>query len=309
MSRFRVRGGFTLVELLVVITIIGILIALLLPAVQAAREAARRSQCLNNLKQIGLAFQSYHDSHRVFPDGGRDLTTGGTNSGNVCTDCCNAMDRGGWTWSWQILSYMEQEAVRDNPETSAGNTKVYQTAIPTYYCPTVRPVGRYPTATGNAKNDYAGCGGDRFTNSTSTGAAANGVIVRRVCSRQVDIAAVTDGTSNTLLVGEKQNNPKNLGSSGGDNEPWANPGWDEDAIRIGTTDNPVTTQQGPPRSNYEHPDETAATYWSRRFGSSHPGVFNGVLVDGSVRAIAYTVDPEMFRRFCVRNDTLTLTLP
>ncbi len=88
------RSAFTLVELLVVIAIIGVLVALLLPAVQAAREAARRSQCQNNLKQMGLALQMYHDTYEVFPSASGG---GGT----------------GWSWSARILPYFEQSNVRD----------------------------------------------------------------------------------------------------------------------------------------------------------------------------------------------------
>src|SRR5687767_9100015 len=107
MSRsFRRRNvGFTLVELLVVIAIIGILIALLLPAVQAAREAARRSQCTNNLKQIGLAFHHYHDTYRQFPYAGNGVAQPRTiTNGAIATGRDQA-----WGWAYQILPFMEQQ--------------------------------------------------------------------------------------------------------------------------------------------------------------------------------------------------------
>ena len=280
------RKAFTLVELLVVIAIIGILIALLLPAVQAAREAARRAQCTNQLKQIGLAFHNYHDTFRRLPDGGNDKD--GTNSNPRCSGCCNADNRGRWNWAYQILPFIEQNALYE--ETS--DTTIYTTPVPGYYCPSRRSPGRYPTDTSYAKMDYAGNVG------SSTG-AYDGAITRRDCVGSLRFASITDGTSNTLLIGEKQTNPKNFGGSGGDNEAWPNSGWDVDEIRCANH---------PPAPDSEHPDESATTFWSDRFGSSHPGVFNGVLVDGSVRGFSYTIDFDTFRNVCIRHDGEPITL-
>src|SRR5687767_12301195 len=121
--RLQSRGGFTLVELLVVIAIIGVLVALLLPAVQAAREAARRSQCVNNLKQIGLAVHNYHDSSKGLPPS----SMGG---------------RGAVTWMIYILPAMEQTAGFDLWDVEQSYYSASQTArelqIPAYYCPTRR---------------------------------------------------------------------------------------------------------------------------------------------------------------------------
>ena len=104
------RRGFTLIELLVVIAIIAILVALLLPAVQQAREAARRSSCKNNLKQIGLALHNYHDTHRVFPPGqirGRNPSTG--------VECGN-----GFSWGAMLLPFLEESAVYDGLDFTIG---------------------------------------------------------------------------------------------------------------------------------------------------------------------------------------------
>ena len=277
------RDAFTLVELLVVITIIGILIALLLPAVQAAREAARRMQCSNHLKQISLAFHNYHFTFGVFPDGGKDKP-----GSDLCNGCCNADNRGDWNFFYQIMPFIEQDNLYREPSDST----IYRTPIATYYCPSRRRATRYPNDNGTARADYAGCRGDRQT-------PANGAVVRRVCDAAVDFAAIRDGTSNTLLLGEKQTNPYYFGLSGGDNEPYVNAGADQDQFR---------TAQQPPASDSEHPAEPP-TYWSTRFGSSHPGAFNGALADGSVRTISFSIDMETFRRLCVRNDGLPLTLP
>src|SRR5438270_6597203 len=98
----RVRGGFTLIELLVVIAIIAVLIALLLPAVQSAREAARRAQCINNLKQIGIAVHSYHDQQGAFPLGAASVSSGWRGWG---------WDNNGMTWRVLILPNMEQNPI------------------------------------------------------------------------------------------------------------------------------------------------------------------------------------------------------
>src|SRR5262245_19080923 len=111
MKKLR-ANGFTLVELLVVIAIIGVLVALLLPAVQSAREAARRIQCSNNLRQIGLACLSHVDNFNRFPWGGSD---------GPDQTCCNATERSGWTWAFYITPFIEQQSTYENTNDSLVN--------------------------------------------------------------------------------------------------------------------------------------------------------------------------------------------
>ena len=130
-------SGFTLVELLVVIAIIGVLVALLLPAVQAAREAARRTTCINQLKQMGIAVQNHIDSLKVFPTGGtkynpllKNYVTGGTdNPGKP-----NGPERQGLGWAYQILPYLEQNAVKD----ILTQADIQKTVVSLYFCPSRR---------------------------------------------------------------------------------------------------------------------------------------------------------------------------
>src|SRR6476620_4740634 len=124
------RGAFTLIELLVVIAIIAILIGLLLPAVQKVREAAARTQCQNNLKQIGLAFHNHHDTYKAFPTGGVGAdgprTMNGTSPATYQTQA--------WGWAYQILPYIEQGPLY-NTTTDA---TVQATPVPIYFCPSRR---------------------------------------------------------------------------------------------------------------------------------------------------------------------------
>jgi prepilin-type N-terminal cleavage/methylation domain-containing protein/prepilin-type processing-associated H-X9-DG protein len=170
------RRGFTLVELLVVIAIIGILVGLLLPAVQAAREAARRMQCSNNLKQIGLAMLNFESANRTIPAGGYDGDprlpgmqydeAPGAYEGSTC---CRAGHPDGWNQFFKILPFMEQNAVYNlarfdvaplhtsRPANYDGEDDVARAIIPTYYCPSRRG----PTVYGSnfSRNDYAGAAG------------------------------------------------------------------------------------------------------------------------------------------------------
>lgn len=296
MPRHR-QTGFTLVELLVVIAIIGILIALLLPAVQAAREAARRSQCTNHLKQMSLAFHTYHDVFKAFPDGGRNqcdspvpsYVPASQCSGSPAPGCCGPYNRGEWSWPYQILPQVEQKPLYDNPSDST----IYVTPVSTYYCPSRRQAKLYG---GSAKIDYAGCAG-------STG--GDGVMVRRLTG-PITFADVRDGTSNTIMLGEKQLSISKFGQTYDDNEPYVAPGWDSEIFRIGSP----TYPPGPDEAHCSDVVGVADPYTGcNNFGSSHPGVLNTSMADGSGRPISFTIDTEVFRRLCARNDQLSVTVP
>jgi prepilin-type N-terminal cleavage/methylation domain-containing protein len=270
-TRVHRRSAFTLVELLVVIAIIGILVALLLPAIQAAREAARRSQCLNNLKQIGMAYHHYHDAYRVFPFTGD----------NGPTDCC-APDAGQihrYSWPFHILPFMEQQSVYEFGLIKANYSALQKTIVGTYYCPSRRSVTLYKNL---AKCDY----------SISRGSGSNGIAIQ--VAPNFGFAAITDGTANTLLAGEGRIHRAYMQSGGccADNEDAYTSGAADDVVRMGTR---------PPEPD---PSDTAIPDGAvdDQFGSSHPGGIGTVLVDGSVRVVGYDVDATMFRYFSIRND-------
>ncbi len=253
------RSGFTLVELLVVITIIGILIALLLPAVQAAREAARRVQCTNNLKQIALACLNHEQVNKFLPTEGWGWEWAG--------EADRGFDKkqpGGWHYN--ILPYLEQRPLHDlgiglvynTTAAYAAKAQRVTTPLAAFYCPTRRRVKAYPfwIATVNSsvvfcnilpqplvigRSDYAGSGGDcnwsdsinapltlaqgdALTNaqwlSSYAGTQGNGIFFARSTTKMADI---TDGTANTYLAGEKYVNPDGYETG---QEPYDDQGWD-----------------------------------------------------------------------------------
>jgi prepilin-type N-terminal cleavage/methylation domain-containing protein len=227
------RRGFTLVELLVVIAIIGMLIALLLPAVQAAREAGRRTQCTNNLRQLGIAVHNYHDTNNALPPVQSNTSWGGWE----------------WSWSWitLVLPYMEGGStynqinwmfpLNDNSNLAPGATKtnlalVRDFRMPGLLCPTKHGPGHtindwYGTAPSQT-SDYAtvavgigsdwwgssGSGNNGMLNFPSQGAAVGATPTGRTIRSATTFGSVSDGLSNTALFGEKATDPPNVSQGG-----------------------------------------------------------------------------------------------
>jgi prepilin-type N-terminal cleavage/methylation domain-containing protein/prepilin-type processing-associated H-X9-DG protein len=332
------KTAFTLVELLVVITIIGILIALLLPAVQAAREAARRMQCSNNLKQMALGCTSHESANRLLPSAGWGWQWSGDPDRGFGKE-----QPGGWLFN--ILPYIEQEPLRNLGVggSDPGRTRTAETVVSGFYCPSRRAALAYPAGqppsylnihpTLQGRCDYAGSAGG--ANFSPTGRGANslpegdgwsestwiskfgghvgnstGVILRRgLC----DMAKITDGTSNTYLAGEFCLNPDGYvtGQDGGD-QGWAS-GYDGSIVRftayVSTAPNATTPPQETLSGSglYCIPKQDqpgTGSYYN--FGSAHSGSFHMAFCDGSVNAISYSIDPEIHRRLGNRSDGLPI---
>ena len=235
-------SGFTLVELLVVIAIIGILIGLLLPAVQAAHESGRRTECINHLKQIALGWQNHHDSHRFLPSGGWGWGwTGDPDRG------FGKRQPGGWAYN--ILPYLEHGTLHDlgkgQPDTQKriAATTVITTPLDFFYCPTRRSVDLYLTpyqpfnanfAEKVARTDYAANCGDQGANELTPGPGSladgdggffnsfdtSGCTGVSFLRSTIPLVKITDGTSHTYMVGEKHLNAAEYatGADPSDNE-------------------------------------------------------------------------------------------
>lgn len=304
------RRAFTLVELLVVIAIIGVLVALLLPAVQAAREAARRATCYNHLKQIGLGFQNHHDTHLVFPSaggfaaapwGGADAVRAWhTSAGAVPgppSEVPSIHNDQNWNWAYQILPFIEQSALWMEPN----DNKVKASPVKIYFCPTRHPPQVWNINGGGtmglrAQIDYAGCKGTQPNG--SDGALTKSRANLEICR----LRHVTDGASNTLQVGERC---QSIGWYY-KNEPlewdWHRGGW-VTAYRTAAGDsqtNLLGTLQ--PTQDYLATTTPSKIAIAGSFGAGHPGGFNVVLCDGSVRTVNYNVSLAIFINFAKRDD-------
>jgi hypothetical protein len=292
---------------LVVIAIIGILVALLLPAVQAARESARRTECINHVKQTSLAFSLHADAHTIYPDGGRNQWDARTKNSKRPA-IAPFQD---WGWPYQLLPYIEEEAVWALEK----DADVFGTTIEMYFCPSRRPPQAFNTQGGlRAMIDYAGNAGSSKYGSTDWGMMGNGLdapVVRRPESRipwdpvlkiprrspsVVPGKQIEDGTSKTLLLGEKCMNLQFLGQGQADDDSGYVDGWDWDNVRWGYIPPSPDFVAGEGSPNLDSPILHSS------FGGSHPGQFTAGLCDGSVTSISYDVDIEVFKRACSRDD-------
>lgn len=273
-------GGFTLIELLVAIAIIGILISLALPAVQSARESARRVECRNNLKQIGLAFEHHHDTHGFFPTGGWNWNRPPSYQDGK-PEVGSEQQAG---WGFQILPFIEEKQTWE-----AGAEEAIGAANSVFFCPSrrlpqrvTRPDFYDPPVTGttvtNALCDYAA------SNREQTG------VVKRFDPTK--FREILDGASNTIMVGEKRLNLSLLGQAQNDDNEGYTAGWNSDTIR--------RTDQVP------LPDYLGEGDGDKRFGSSHPGVFHVVHADGAVHTLSYTIDEKIFAYLGAKNDAETV---
>lgn len=312
--------GFTLVELLVVIAIIGILVGLLLPAVQAAREAARRLQCVNHLKQIGLALHNYESTHRTFPPGFISRTTGPWPGGGN-----NPVPEIGPGWSMfaMILPQMEQANLHSSinfglPIGDPVNQPARTMKIKHYQCPSDswdQPVNVWPHSLGIADLapvSYTGClGGGNPANAPAYTAMYeeqpfNGMFHRNVGIRLADI---TDGTSNTIGIGERASMFTPSGWAGvipGGQTVFSPMIAQQRGQTVGQTARPAITmvtvhvRSGGPNS----PNGSPGSFWS-----PHPGGCVFLLMDGSTHNITTNVDIQVFRLMAGRNDGIPVELP
>ncbi len=290
------RKAFTLVELLVVIAIIGVLVALLLPAVQAAREAARRTSCANNLKQLGIAYHNFHDTMNELPP----AAIGDQYASHFV----------------MILPFMEQNNLYDQfnlaqPMTTGANNQVLMynsSVVKTFICPSIRGASNAMTELGpatdyvitgnrNLSNDCDRLDHDKDSHWSMLIYSTDPQPSRR---SRTNFASVTDGLSNTTLLGEKHTPASALRKQANAGEGtwgfWHVSDWKTWMV---VRNSKFTMANGP--------NDTTGDY-RKKLGSWHPAVAQFLMGDASVRGISKTIDTETLLHIADRRDGTTIQL-
>lgn len=313
-------SGFTLVELLVTIAIIGLLVGLLIPAVQMARESSRRTECGYRLRQLGLGVLQLEGAQRQLPSGGWGKKWAGLPGRGV-----SQRQPGGWIY--QVLPYIEQASLFEiggvDPRDEAENIRRLETPLPILHCPSRRSAKLYKNAiswkpvmvsrsiASVARNDYAINGGSVYIRPSpgpdSLEEASNypWVDMKRstgLCYQrsQVKLLEIADGLSNTYMLGEKQlsKDRYETGDDWGDNES-AYGGDNRDLIRY----TGLETENGmKPISDFTEYSVIHDSSGGKIFGSAHGNGFNMMMVDGSVRLVHYSIDQRIHSLYGSRSD-------
>jgi prepilin-type processing-associated H-X9-DG protein len=298
------RAALTLTELLVILAVFGVVVGLLVPAMQKSRESANLARCTNNLRQLGLAVHQHHDVYGYLPSAGW-----GSNWVGIADRGTGPNQPGGW--AYQALPFLEQLGLHDLDRNLAGTAQEMAiagrlgTPVPAFYCPTRRSPQAYASyqrtyhlsalVAAVVRSDYAANYGDtqtEFLGGPSTlaegddptyawpdRAGLTGVVFLRSAIRFADIS---NGTSSTFLLGEKYLNPQRYvdGRDEGDNDN-AFVGFDNDVVR--------STSEAPKR-------DLAGESNASRFGSPHASGVNMLYCDGSVQHLSYHIAPAVFAR-------------
>jgi prepilin-type N-terminal cleavage/methylation domain-containing protein/prepilin-type processing-associated H-X9-DG protein len=301
--------AFTLIELLVVIAIIAILIALLVPAVQKVRQAAARTQCANNMKQIGLALHNFHDANKRFPSG--IMAALGSASGGImpssCPRCNPPPMPGMWgSWLTYILPYMEMKNLYDQLDLTGreygyckGPDSPGASVIAAYICPSdnvARKVIQYSNYSFGVNSYFANAGTKAWPVSS---AALNGILFY---NSRVRIRDITDGTSSTVLAGERfSSDPAMTEAQLADIRGWAWTNYNSGQDHLADSSNPINSSAAAIGNDAR----------LNNFGSGHGGGANFVMCDGTVRFVTLIEVNGIItlQRLTVPNDGNPVALP